>query len=113
MTEPSQREIHITFRINELSNMLLETKCKELREHNLTTFSEKDHYHLPSFQRDVTIIDSCIKVKKHPFYKRYLARRELKNIYKELSDGQEKDKVKELLFKTGILYRFLGDRICL
>jgi len=112
MTESLQEKIHIISRIKELSNMLLETKCKELREHNLTTFSEGDIYHLHSSQRNVTIIDSCKRVKKYPFYKRYLARRELKEIYKELPNGQEKDEVKEILFKTGI-YRLLGKRIVL
>ncbi|MCX6750014.1 MAG: hypothetical protein NTZ83_00995 [Candidatus Pacearchaeota archaeon] len=112
MTELSQEEMHITSRIKELSDILLETKCKNLIEHNLTTFSKNDIYHLPLSQRDVTIIDSCKMVKKYPFYKRYLARRELKSIYKELPNGQEKDNVKELLFKTGI-YSWLGNRACL
>lgn len=113
MAETSRKEIHIASRIRELSNILLETKCKEFREHNLTASPEKDIYHLPSYQRDVTIIDSCKLVKKYPFHKRYLARRELKDIYKGLSDGQEKDGVEELLFKTGILYKLLGKRVCL
>ncbi|MFH1503160.1 MAG: hypothetical protein ABIE36_00690 [Candidatus Diapherotrites archaeon] len=109
MAEPSQEEMHITSRIKELSNILLETTCKKLRGHNLTTFSEKDIYHLPSSQRNVTIIDSCKLVKKHPFYKRFLARRELEEIYKELPGGQEKKEVDEILFKTGI-YSWLRNK---
>ena len=92
----------ITSKIQELSSMLLETKCRNLKKHNLTTFSDDDIYHLPLSQRKVIVIDSCTRVKKYSFYKRYCARQELKGLYKELSDGEEKDKVKDLLSKTGI-----------
>ena len=75
MTESSQEKIHITSRIKELSDILLETKCKKLRGRNLTTFSKEDYYHLPSSQKNVMVIDSCKIVKKHPYYKNIPARK--------------------------------------
>ena len=92
----------ITSKIQKLSDILLETKCRDLRSHNSKIFSKHDVYHLPSSQRKVTIIESCTRVKKYPFCERYHARQELKGLYKELSDGPERDNVKDLLSKTGI-----------
>jgi len=98
----SQVDIHTTEKIQKLSGILLETKCRDSKSHNLTISPRDDIYRLPSSQRKVTILDSCRRVKKYSFYERYCARQELKKIYKELSDGEEKDKVKDLLLKTGI-----------
>ncbi len=98
----SQVEIDTTERIQKLSNILLETKCRDLKSRDLTIFPKKDIYHLPSSQRKVTILGSCRRVKKYSFYKRYCAKQELKGLYKELSDGEEKNKVKDILSRTGI-----------
>ncbi|MCK5624270.1 hypothetical protein KAI04_00320 [Candidatus Pacearchaeota archaeon] len=98
----SQTEIQTTEKIQELLKILSDKKCRNPKGKNLSIFSKKDHYHLPSSQKNVRIIDTCKMTKKHPFYIRYFARQELKEIYKELSDGQEKNQVKDMLSKTGV-----------
>ena len=95
--------VHLTIpsKIKRLSDILLETECRGQRSRNVI-LPKKDIYHLPSSQTKVTILGSCKRVKKYPFRERYWARRELKELYKELSDGEEKDEVRTLLLKTGI-----------
>ncbi len=98
----SQVEINTIEKIQKLSDILLETKCRDLKSRDLTIFPKKDVYHLPSSRRKVTILGSCRKVKKYSFCERYYAKRELKELYNELSEGEEKDKIKDILSKTRI-----------
>ena len=65
----SQVETHTTERIQKLSDILLETKCRSRKSNNVTISPRKDVYNLPSSQTKVTVLDSCRMVKKYSFYK--------------------------------------------
>lgn len=92
----------IESKIQKLSDILLKTKCSDSKSHNVKTFPKQDVYHLPSSQINVRILGSCKKTKKYSFCERYHARQELKGLYKELPDGLEREKAKDVLSKTGI-----------